>query len=520
MSRRIDIELTSSREDGSWTWRAAGAKQPKGSLAGSLLPAGAAVGDILRAEVDAGLDGTEVLGVTAPKAKKDSGGERIELLTSQIADDQLVTTKLAGRRGGGDRGPRREGRARDDRGPRRDGERGARDGRSSGGPGGPGGPRGDRSERGPRREGDRGPRGERPDRPRRERPAPPTRPKAKRLRAGRTHRKAAIETLRPEEQVIAELVLRGGIPALRQAVTHQNEQAKAEGHPVVKVEPVVAVAERLLPALRAADWRDRAEAAVTDLDELDLRDLRSVVVAAEGAARDEETRALAEQLREGLARRVDQEQQSWLAEIAATLDDGRVVRALRLSSRPPKAGAPLPAELATRLTEATAAALTSDTVADRWAAVLDALGTSPVRLVVEPASRPENPNPELLAVIKRAASRVPKVAAAFGIDAPAEKRRGGRPGSKPGGRRPTPPPPPKPDLAAASPTPDAQPEPAPEPESEPAQEVQPESESEPTQEVQPESAPEVDAAPETPTPAPDEVTPEGTPGSDGETASD
>lgn len=500
MSRRIDIELTSSREDGSWTWRAAGAKQPKGSLAGSLLPAGAAVGDVLRAEVDAGLDGTEVLGVTAPKAKKESGGERIELLTSQIADDQLVTTKLAGRRGGGDRGPRREGRSRDDRGPRRDGERGARDGRSSGGPGGP---RGERSERGPRREGDRGPRGERPDRPRRERPAPPARPKAKRLRAGRTHRKAALETLRPEEQVIAELVLRGGIPALRQAVTHQNEQAKAEGHPVVKVEPVVAVAERLLPALRAADWRDRAEAAVTDLDELDLRDLRSVVVAAEGAARDEETRALAEQLREGLARRVDHEQQSWLAEIAATLDDGRVVRALRLSSRPPKAGAPLPAELATRLTEATAAALTADTVADRWAAVLDALGTSPVRLVVEPESRPENPNPELLAVIKRSASRVPKVAAAFGIDAPAEKRRGGRPGSKAGGRRPTPPPPPKPDLAAATPTPDA-----------------PDAPAEPAQGAQPESAPEADAAPEAPTPAPDEVTPEATPGSDAETASD
>ena len=110
MSRRIDIELTSSREDGSWTWRAAGAKQPKGSLAGSLLPAGAAVGDILRAEVDAGLDGTEVLGVTAPKAKKDSGGERIELLTSQIADDQLVTTKLAGSPRGGAPGPPPEGR--------------------------------------------------------------------------------------------------------------------------------------------------------------------------------------------------------------------------------------------------------------------------------------------------------------------------------------------------------------------------------------------------------------------------
>ena len=30
MSRRIEVELTSSRDDGTWTWRAAGAKQPAG----------------------------------------------------------------------------------------------------------------------------------------------------------------------------------------------------------------------------------------------------------------------------------------------------------------------------------------------------------------------------------------------------------------------------------------------------------------------------------------------------------
>ena len=34
MPRRIEIELTSSRDDGSWTWRAAGAKAPKGTVAG------------------------------------------------------------------------------------------------------------------------------------------------------------------------------------------------------------------------------------------------------------------------------------------------------------------------------------------------------------------------------------------------------------------------------------------------------------------------------------------------------
>ena len=41
MPRRIDIELTSARPDGSWTWRVAGAKQPKGVLEGTLLPAAA-----------------------------------------------------------------------------------------------------------------------------------------------------------------------------------------------------------------------------------------------------------------------------------------------------------------------------------------------------------------------------------------------------------------------------------------------------------------------------------------------
>ena len=53
MSRRIDIELTSTRADGTWTWRAAGAQKPKGVLDGALLPAGAAVGQVLKAEADA-----------------------------------------------------------------------------------------------------------------------------------------------------------------------------------------------------------------------------------------------------------------------------------------------------------------------------------------------------------------------------------------------------------------------------------------------------------------------------------
>ncbi len=67
MSRRIDIELTSTLDDGTWTWRAAGAKQPKGVVEASVVPEGTTVGTILRAEVDQGIEGIEVLSLQAPK---------------------------------------------------------------------------------------------------------------------------------------------------------------------------------------------------------------------------------------------------------------------------------------------------------------------------------------------------------------------------------------------------------------------------------------------------------------------
>ena len=165
MSRRIDIELTSDRADGTWSWRAAGAKQPKGVLRAELLPEGAAVGQELRADIEFSLDGTEVVAVLPPKTKNRAPVETLEIIARPVKDDELVTSKLAGR-GGRDRGDRGDRGDRRDRGPRRDGDRKPRgDGR--------GRPDGDRrpprdGERKPRAEGDRGPR---PDRPRRDRTA-------------------------------------------------------------------------------------------------------------------------------------------------------------------------------------------------------------------------------------------------------------------------------------------------------------------------------------------------------------
>ncbi len=54
--------------------------------------------------------------------------------------------------------------------------------------------------------------------------------------------------------MIAEQVLRGGVPAVRQAVDKMNEDARAEGRPEVKPDALLTVAERLLPALRSAEW--------------------------------------------------------------------------------------------------------------------------------------------------------------------------------------------------------------------------------------------------------------------------
>jgi hypothetical protein len=92
--RRIELELTSARQDGTWTWRAAGAREPKGVLDGSLLPGGAKVGDILRADADFDLDGITVTAVLPPKdARKEP--DRLELLGGTPGFEPVTQTLVA-----------------------------------------------------------------------------------------------------------------------------------------------------------------------------------------------------------------------------------------------------------------------------------------------------------------------------------------------------------------------------------------------------------------------------------------
>ena len=400
---RIEIELTSSKEDGSWTWRALGAREPRGSLDGALLAEPAAVGDVLRVETDQFLDGMTVTAILPPRDKR-SSPVLLELLDNAGEEPDVTTRLVGGKRrrdheaSGGERKPRKGGRSRDARGP---------------------------SERKPQGEG-RDERNRKGRGGRQGHDDAPTAPKAPRLRPPRTHRNAAVKALPDEQRLVGRILLHGGIPGLRAEIARQNEAARSAGEPEIPAEILLTLGERLQPGLHAAEWRDRAEAAEAGLAEVDLRDLRSVVVAAESGARGDEARSLAERLRSGLAERVEREHEAWLAEVVRVLGEGRVVRALRLSSRPPKAGAPMPRDLLDRLAEAAAAGMTADTGQDRWGTMLDAVASSPVHERVVPAGLPAEPNKDLLALVRRFSLRVPAIAAAFGVEpapAPTNRRR-------------------------------------------------------------------------------------------------
>ena len=107
MSRRIEIELTSSRDDGTWTWRAAGAKEQRGTVPSTLVGGAAKVGDVLRVDADFFVDGIQIIGVVPAKGARREP-ERIEIIGNPKADEPLVTSTLA-TRGHNERGPRRDG---------------------------------------------------------------------------------------------------------------------------------------------------------------------------------------------------------------------------------------------------------------------------------------------------------------------------------------------------------------------------------------------------------------------------
>jgi hypothetical protein len=426
MAHRIEVELTSRTADSTWTWRAAGAKQPRGTVDASLVPDGTGVGSVLRAEVETTLDGTTVIALLPTKAKGEArAAGRIEILgTPQRGPDVNVVFAGKSKRRREERpdGPREGGRRPADRRPRTDG--GDRGSHTESRAAGRGAGRGDRApdaadggaargRTGAARPGGRESGG---------------RDNRRRLATSSTYRNAALAELKPEQLPVAEQLLRGGIPAVRQAIEEQNARARAEQRPEVTPGPLLAMAEQLLPAVNLATWKDRASVARNAGKDVPLRELRSIVASSSTVTLDEEGTEMAAALRTALTERVTALRDRWVERITAALDEGRVTDAVRASVRPPEPATRLSSELAVRLADAAGRAMAADTPPDQWLALLEVVIESPVRRTVKPAGLPAGADESLLAAARKASGYVPELARLMGIPIP----------PPPGPRRPVP----------------------------------------------------------------------------------
>ncbi len=427
MPNRLDIELTSVRGDGSYTWRAAGARQPKGVIDSKILADNAKVGDVLRVEAEVEIDGITILAVLPPKEKATPSG-RIELLASSKSVPAVTTVLLSEGGRGGDRrdlldSPRRGGRTGSRDRPARGGER--PDARRPQPAAGALEAAGERRPRtvgtGARHPGTLGGDQSRTDTrqlaaSRSAQPQAAPRRTIPRFEPGTEHRDLLIASLAPEQRPIAERLAAGGIPAVRRAIAVERERARAEGRPEATGEAILALAEQLAPSVKQATWLDRAEAAVAQLDQISLRDLRTTVAAA--APRDETTRELDRTLREELDRRVKKLRSNWEEQITHALEEGRVLQALRFSAQPPEPTARFPAALVESLANSAGAAMSASTPVERWLAILDAAVTSPIRRQIHPAGLPEDASGEVVRKARVAAGSLPALAPMLGLSMP------------------------------------------------------------------------------------------------------
>jgi hypothetical protein len=385
----MDIQVTSTRPDGSFTWRQAGAKAPRGSGAAGLLPDGSKVGDVLRADIEVDMDGAVVLAI-APVVERKRNVTLIAV-TGSGAEFKPVTEISTNKRNK----PPRDKEKRPGRGGRRGGKPGANG-----------------AARAPRREFTPTP------------PELPKRPRATRLRPGDTHRKAVLETLTAAERVLAEKALDGGVGAVRRAVNEQNKQLKKDGKPEVNADALVNMVLELLPRLRVAEWKDSVEAVEKIIGTVDLRDLRAIVAKSNDATllKDVSLNEKRDMLRAALDRRQNEEMQHWQDDLRQAVEVGRIVAALKFAAQPPKAGTLVPAELRARLVTLVVEQLTPLSPSERWVIVLEALAFSPIHNEVVPVGVPAKITPELTATVQRLAPLLPKIAALFGVVADPKAR--------------------------------------------------------------------------------------------------
>ena len=406
VSRRIEIEITSLNGDVA-TWRAAGAKLPKGTLSAALVQGGAVVGNVYRADVENYMDGIEVISVLPPKTASplDPRNEKLEIIVKPASGPDVVVTYAPKGRGGRRDGERREGDRKDSK-------------RSSSRPGSKdrgGAPTGEKSERGPRTErpasGARPARSDRPARPSGARTGGPVVAPLTTI-----YRNALLATLSPEQLPVAEQLLRGGIPAVRSAVAEQNKNATAQGRPTIDAETIDRIAEELLGKTNLALWKDKAAGAIGAGRELRLRDLRAVVTSAKTVSLDDEGRQQLKELQTALTSKVDHLRTVWNEKLETALNSKNVAETLRLVARPPDMSTRVSAEMAAKVVTMTSETLTADLDAAAWNEIVTLAVDTSIRRNIKPVGIPANDVSKALAI--KNAGAIPELAKLLGMPVP------------------------------------------------------------------------------------------------------
>ncbi len=406
VSRRIEIEITSLNGDVA-TWRAAGAKLPKGTLSAALVQGGAVVGNVYRADVENYMDGIEVISVLPPKTASplDPRNEKLEIIVKPASGPDVVVTYAPKGRGGRRDGERSEGDRKDSK-------------RSSSRPGSKdrgGAPTGEKSERGPRTErpasGARPARSDRPARPSGARTGGPVVAPLTTI-----YRNALLATLSPEQLPVAEQLLRGGMPAVRSAVAEQNKNATAQGRPTIDAETIDRIAEELLGKTNLALWKDKAAGAIGAGRELRLRDLRAVVTSAKTVSLDDEGRQQLKELQTALTSKVDHLRTVWNEKLETALNSKNVAETLRLVARPPDMSTRVSAEMAAKVVTMTSETLTADLDAAAWNEIVTLAVDTSIRRNIKPVGIPANDVSKALAI--KNAGAIPELAKLLGMPVP------------------------------------------------------------------------------------------------------
>jgi hypothetical protein len=230
------------------------------------------------------------------------------------------------------------------------------------------------------------------------------------------HRNALLATLSPEQLPVAEQLLRGGMPAVRQAVAEQNRIATEQSRPTINPEVIDRIAEELLSKTNLAFWKDRAAGAITAGKEIRLRDLRAIVTLAKTVSLDDEGRAQLKELQASLTTRIEALRVEWTAKMDKALAAEDVLESLRLATRTPEPSTRVSSENATKIVAMASAALTAETDAARWQEIVHLAVESPMRRLIKPAGIPDDENCRALA-LKNAGS-IPEFAKLLGMKVP------------------------------------------------------------------------------------------------------